>query len=238
MHDEFWLTRKSRTHYVEVLSLLSNSLETGLYKKPFIKEACDLEAMPKRKFKIDTLGKEPRKMASSLIQNALVGAILQHVIIEPTVDAGQTSQTGDVFENADTERRCAANSIVKYVNFIMQVAIKSAQTSNSGWIEWGLVSIENATALPATPSNANFGIRSLGDILSHEFRNRCIMTGAIPVSSQIPVVVPFSFKLPDICIKNQLGKYLIFYWGFRSSDAADVATTARCMTTAMYKCYI
>jgi len=194
--------------------------------------------MPKQRFKIDTLGKTPRKMAQSKVLNALPAIMQEHVIIQPTIDAGQTSQTGDVFESADTEKICAPNSIVKYLNFTFELAIKQTQVAFSGWMEWALVTIENAIATPTTPSNAQLGIRTLGDVMSHEFRNRCIMTGVIPVSVQSPVAVPLTFKLPDICKKNQTGKYLIMYFAFRSADSADTTTICRSMTQSMYKSYI
>ncbi len=193
--------------------------------------------MPK-KYKIVTLGKTPRKMCNSLIQNSLPGIFVQHLVIEPTANTSQTSSAEDIFENADTEDKCSPNSIVKYMNFTFECAIADGELENAGWIEWGLVTIENQNSSPAVPGNSNLGVQTAQQGLIGLFRNRCLMTGSFPVAKAQPIVMPLTFKLPNICMKNAIGKYLVMYWAFRSVSSTDTTTVCRTVTTHNYKAYI
>ncbi len=198
--------------------------------------------MPRSRRKIvrRTMGKEPRVMTRSIIASSTDGGINILDVVDPTVDTGAAS-TGHVFEGADFNNQCSANSIVKYFNLRIQAAIKSSEAEfRPGWIEYGLVQFENETASPTLPASvtANVGTKTLAELLRTHYRNHCIWTGAIPISVETPVVADLHIKIPPMFCKNKMGTYWRLYVMFRSSKSTDSVTEIRSILSHEYKLYI
>ncbi len=160
-------------------------------------------------------------------------------IIEPTADVS-VAGTADVFDKADTERFCAPNSLVKYVNLRFQTSLRDVAPEAPGFIEFAVVVNDEQTTAPVVTAamSANIGTKSMGNLCRNLFRGKCIWNGAFAVSRELPRVVEIAIKIPNQWCKNKLGKYLTLYTAARTADVSDSTTDFRTFLDIQYKCYI
>ncbi len=192
-----------------------------------------------RKVKRRTIGKEPRKMAHTILANVTTTPIMDEITI-PTVFASGVG-TADVLETADTRRTVSPNSIIKYINLKFQIAVrKDVSPANPGWMEYAIVIRDELQATPVIDAAfaANFGTQTIGDIATNLFRDKCIWTGCAAISAEVPTVVPVTLKIPDKFCKQKRGMSISFVIAFRSSNSADVTSSMRLIYSHNYKCYL
>ncbi len=192
-----------------------------------------------RKIRRRTAGKEPRKMASSLLAN-ITSTPIQDEIIIPTIFAGGVG-TGDVLDQADTRRTVSPNSIIKYLNIKFQCAVrKDVSPANPGWMEYAIFIRDELQANPVIDPlfAANFGTQTIGDIATNLFRDKCLWTGCVAIAAEQPQVVDLVIKVPNKFCKQKRGMMMFWVVGFRSSNSADVTSSLRLIYSHNYKCYL
>lgn len=177
-------------------------------------------------------------MADTTVANVVTGATpTQHTIVEPTVSVDETG-TGDVWENADSERIVAPNSIIKYINVCVEVATRGEAPQNPGWLEWAFQARQFIQTVPSPVSNTNLGIQTLGAVCTQRYRKDSLYTGCIPVSKELPNVINLMFKIPKRLVNQQRGQWFTFQVFHRSVDSTDTTTQARVIISHNYKVYI
>ncbi len=196
----------------------------------------------RRKIRRRTLGKDSRKMAGSRIISQVVGAVILTPVIEPTAIIS-TAGTQDVFENADFNRICSPNSIVKYMNLRFQVGIKKDVLTNehNGWVEYAVVEFQEQKVNPPPVDAgiaATIGTKTLGEMCDNLYREKCIWTGAFELSLELPRVVDLKIKLPPKFCANKVGRFLCVLYTFRSALATDNNTETRNLLSWQYKVWI
>ncbi len=185
-----------------------------------------------------TLGKDSRKMAKTELFNN-EGTPFIYDIAVPTQSTGGTG-TGDVFENADTQDAISTAGIIKYVNLHIEACVrKDTAPANPGWIEYAVFYRMEESGTPVINSAfaANNGTQTLGDIATNLYRDKTIWSGAIPVAAEQPAVLELGLKCPPQFCKWKRGMYLQVVCFFRSSNSADVSSSARIIISHNYKCY-
>ncbi len=186
-----------------------------------------------------TIGKDPRIMNRTLLFDTVTLTVNATNLIEPTVVASVVG-TADVFEKADTERFCAPNSMVKYINLRYQTFIRNVVPEAPGFIEYAVVVNQEETTAPVVTAamSANIGTKSIGNICRNLFRGKCIWNGAFAVSRELPRVVDIAIKIPNQWCKNKIGQFLTLYTAARTGDVSDDTTDFRTFLDIQYKCYI
>ncbi len=177
-------------------------------------------------------------MSRTLLQDNVVDEVTIVNVIEPTVLCG-TGGTGHVFEGADTQDKCAPNSIVKYVNIRLESGLRDVAPRAPGFLEYALVFFEEQTAGPTVHASISsaIGTQTLGNICKNFYRGNCIWDGALAISKELPRVLDLKIKLPDKFCKNKRGHYLSFLKTYRSNDVSDTTTDCRTWYSHMYKVY-
>ncbi len=195
----------------------------------------------RKRIKRATFGKDPIKHSNTLVSVIGNGSnITQRNLVQTT--AGDRSLDGSVSviqTEANTGSNVLVSTIVKYVNVVLQAGVTAdgndGNTSTQGFIEWAVVWRDEVNIpIPVT----NFGTKTLGDMATQMFRGDCLLTGAFPVSVNLPNMVSISVKLPKKAIKWRLGDTLSLYYGFRDMDTADLqTTTVKVIQSQMFKAY-
>ncbi len=149
-----------------------------------------------------------------------------------------TGATQIIQDVADTGEVCRVGDIIKYVNLFLECAPRQPQGAEQdrvGWLEWAFVCVkETETNVPITIT----GTQTLGVICNHMFRNECIYTGMMPVGATQSNSMPIVIKIPKTKQQIRIGDEWRFITWWRSSNSADVSTTAmRVVKSFMYKCY-
>ncbi len=180
----------------------------------------------------------PRIMSKTLLDDNVTGAGSIIKILGPTIFASGIG-TGDVFENADTKDICAPNSICKYLNIRLQSAVRDVSPSAPGFGMYAVVFFEKQKAEPTLDAiiTAGLGTQTLGDLCRNLYRGDCIWTGAYPVSREIPNVVDIKIKLPQKCVKQERGKYLMLIKSFQTADVSDTTSDLRTWYSHDFKVY-
>jgi len=185
-----------------------------------------------------TLGKEPRRMSRTLIQDLIAGVVDRIFVIQPTEDVSN-SGTGEIFENADTNSVVSPNAVCKYVNARFQLSSKNVSPQNAGWFEYAFIIFKEEEVAPAL--NTDFtsfgGTQTIGDIAVNLYRGKCIWNGAIPISKEVPQSVDVKIKMPLAHCKWQRGMYLALISKFRADDATDTTSTVRFVYSHQFKIY-
>jgi len=199
--------------------------------------------MPRHRIRRQTMGKDPIKKATTLLDNIGQGSgsVYAHNLI--VTGAGSRSTTGatqTIRDTASTADVCNVGDIVKYVNICVQVGNRSLEMQenddDNGWVEYAIVKHKEVAQNPAT---TNLGVQTLQDVCTKAFRGDCIWTGCIPIGSQQPNSLDIKLKLPKIFTKMQIGSTLTFYAHFRSVNSTDLRSDSlRIVTTAQYKVYV
>jgi len=178
-------------------------------------------------------------MSLSLIQNINVHAVKIHDIIIPNQDVAGTGG-GNVLDRSDTEFSCSPNSIVKYVNVRMQSALRVVAPELAGWLEYAIVVFQERQIIPPVDAiiSAGTNTQTLGDLCVNLYRGKCIWNGCIPISPELPRCTDVKIKIPDTYCKQRNGQYLQLLMTFRSSDATDVTSSIRLISSHQYKVYL
>lgn len=176
--------------------------------------------------------------AGTLLSNIGQGSLPTEFEVLET-EAGQRSTTGasqTITDSRSTAEVVNIGDCVKYINLFLQVSSRQvAITVNMGWLEWAIVMCkESETSIPSTST----GTETLGVIANRMYRNECIYTGAVPVSTNNPVVAEIKIKVPLSKQIIRFGDEWRFYAFYRSNDSADVQTgNIRLIQSFMYKAY-
>ncbi len=189
-----------------------------------------------------TMGKTPVKHASTLVDNTGpgVGSFFGHVIYETDVGARATSgATKNIQEKSTTGRIIQVGDIVKYVNVCLQCSPRGADSTNikddSGWLEWAFVFQRERDQ---SPTVANIGTSTLGEVCSNVYREDCLMTGCFPVGSRQSMSLDLKFKLPEKACKIRMGYLLKIFCYVRGSSSTDTRTDSnRLIASSFFKSY-
>lgn len=178
-------------------------------------------------------------MSRSLLVDTVVGTLDIEGIQENTVFADELG-TGDVWENADFQKKTGPNCIIKYMNIRLQSAIRDVSPSAPCWVEYAVICFENQQAIPTIDSKitAGIGTNTLGEMCKNLYRGHCIWSGAFGVSAELPQVLDLKIKVPDKFCKVKVGQYMMFIWTARTANVTDTTTTVRSMYSHSYKAYV
>ncbi len=165
----------------------------------------------------------------------------ESIVLDTDVGARTTSgATQSIMANQTTDSTVWVGAVVKFINFIIEAAIRpgeaSAGSNNSiGWCEWALVMVkETETSIPIT----NIGTTHLGDIANKMFRNECIYSGTIPMSRTNPNSTQLAFKVPKAKQVIRPGDEWRLYTYYRDVLAVAAGTdTARIVIYTNFKSY-
>ncbi len=177
-------------------------------------------------------------MSKSLLFNN-TGVPVTYDIVVPTQNTGG-SGTGDVFENADTQDAVSTNAIIKYVNLHFQTVVrKDVSPANPGWLEYAVFYRMEQQTTPTINGafTADFGTQTLGDLATNIYRDKCVWTGSIPISAEIPATMDLRIKCPGKFCKFKRGMYMQVVFGFRSSNSGESTSSARIILSHNYKVY-
>ncbi len=179
-------------------------------------------------------------MSKSKILDINAGSIAFEQIVEPTAFTSATLGTQDIFENADLEKICSPNSVIKYINVRFETGLRDTAPAAPGFIEYAMVVLEEQAGAYIIPAGitAGFSTKTIGDMARQQYRGNCIWNGSFPVSREIPMVYDMKIKIPDKFCKNKVGKAIILLIGHHGLNVADVTTDARTFFSHQYKCYI
>ncbi len=170
------------------------------------------------------------------------GSIPSEIILLDLEGGARTvdGSTKDIASHFNTASECQVGAIVKYLNIIIQSAVRPFEadpTSNNslGWCEWAVVMVKRTeTSVPIT----NIGTKTLGDICSKMFRNECILTGCIPMSINNPNCTILKLKVPKFKQKLVDGDEWRLYIYYRDVLATHTGTTtSRVVVQRNFKSY-
>ncbi len=178
--------------------------------------------------------------ADSLLANIGTGSVPTSFLVMDT-DVGARTLTGagqTIQDAASTGRVVRTGDIIKYVNLFIQICARATTgtaQNRIGWLEWAFVMVkESETTVPIT----NMGVQTLGEVCTNMYRNECIYTGYVPVSTEVSAGATISIKVPKFKQKIRIGDQwrLVVFW--RSSNSADSTTdTMRVVLSTLFKAY-
>ena len=185
-----------------------------------------------------TLGKEPRTMTRTLLDDNVANTASIILVARPTLAASGVG-TGDIWENADTINICAPQSVIKYINIRLESGLRDVAPEAPGFVEYAIVIFEENEGAPTVNSaiTSNLGTRTLGDICKQLYRGNCIWDGAFAVSREIPRVMDIKIKLPPKFCSNKIGRWIALLKAFRTNDVSDTTSDCRTWYSHMYKVY-
>ncbi len=168
----------------------------------------------------------------------VAGTPEQKDIIVPTENVSALG-TGDVFEDADTQRIISTSAIVKYVNLLFGLTIKETAPADPGFYEYAIFVQEEQTASPVMDAlfTSNNGTQSIGDIATNLYRDKCLWSGCVPVSATVPNGFSLMIKIPPKFQKWKRGRYLNLVALYRSRDSTDSTSVMKIMYQQNFKCY-
>ncbi len=187
------------------------------------------------------MGKDPIKKSGTLIASPIgpSSAITQFTLIKSAVDRSLIGDAQSIRDLQNTETLANVGDIVKYINIHIQTGARDSaepEDDTSGWLEWGIIKYKESVIVP---SNTNLGVKTLGDILTQQFRGDCLLTGNIPVGGDTPNNAEIVLKIPKTLVKIQLGSQISLYVHFRSVNAASTATDLNTSILSFnYKLYV
>ncbi len=192
----------------------------------------------RHRVKRQTMGKEPRIMSRSVLQDINAGSLAFQPIIESFTTASAAG-AGLAFAQADTASEIAPNTIVKYVNIKFETGLRDTAPAAPGFMEYAVIFIDKATSAYSIPGafTSAFSTQTVGDIARNFYRGDCIWYDSFPISREIPQVVTCKIKLPDKACKYRRGSTLVLIMGHHGLNVADTTTDARTFLTLGYKAY-
>ncbi len=188
-----------------------------------------------------TMGKDPIKKSGTLIASPIgpASVITSYPLIRVGVERSADGQSQTIRDTQNTDSLANVGDIVKYINVHIQTGARDSvepEDDTSGWLEWGIVKYKEGLVLP---SNAQLGVKTLGDILTQQFRGDVLLTGNVPVGGDTPNNAEIILKVPKIAIKMQLGSTIQLFVHFRSVNAASTATDLNASILSFnYKLYV
>ncbi len=186
-----------------------------------------------------TLGKEPRRMSSSLIDDNTAGTASIIIIAQPVLDQASVG-TGDVYGTADSRDRCAPNALIKYLNIRLESGVRDVSPAAPGFIEYAVVVFENSDIVPIVDARitAGLGTQTLGDLCVNLFKGHCLWNGAFAVSKEIPGVADIKIKIPNKWCKCKNGMFFMLIKASHTLNVADTTTDFRTFYSHQYKLYV
>lgn len=188
------------------------------------------------------MGKQGVKHFSTLVDDTGpgVGSFFGHVVY--LTDTGARTSSGaeaTVKERATTGKVCNVGDIIKYIHVCLQCTPRGVQPTNeldnAGWLEWALVFQRE---IDVSPTVANIGVLTLGNVCTNFYREDCLMTGCFPIGTKQSMSVDLPFKLPDKCSRLRKGYLLKVFCYVRTSKSTDTRTDShRLLASSGFKCY-
>ncbi len=131
---------------------------------------------------------------------------------------------------------CNIGDIVKFVNIHIQAGPQViTDLIATGWIEWAFCIHKKSDV---DPTNTNLGTQTLGDVCTKYFRNECIMTGNLPVSSQSGTSQEIQLKIPKSRQMLRTGDEWTLYMYARTVSTVETGTnTFKVYSSFNYKNY-
>lgn len=196
--------------------------------------------MARHRVRSQLMGKVGIQHADTKLINHGGGSIPDTFEIMET-EAGLRTVTGatqTIQDSASTGEVCRTGDTIKYVNLFLQTVPRpgsGADADSLGWLEWAFCMVkESEVTVPIT----SVGTQTLGVICTNMFRNECIFTGAMPIGLKQANNISIKIKVPKFKQKIRIGDEWRFITWWRSSNSADVSTTAmRTVKSFMYKAY-
>ncbi len=119
------------------------------------------------------------------------------------------------------DSECNQGDAVRFINIQIQAGPKTETFNSFGWIEWAFVLTKNSDP---TPTNANIGTQTLGDICTKYFRNNCLYTGNIPIGLRHTNSASISLKIPKDRQQLKTGDEWQLYLYARNVSATETGT--------------
>ncbi len=131
---------------------------------------------------------------------------------------------------------CNIGDICKYINIHIQSGPRLVDDLLSmGWLEWAFCIHKNSDPPVA---KTNLGVSTLGDICTKYFRNECIFTGNLPLSSSGCSAQEITIKIPKSKQRLSVGDVWELIFIPRSASATDTSTNTNfVITSCNYKNY-
>ncbi len=178
-------------------------------------------------------------MTRALLDDNVTGTASIIEVVSPTVNAS-TGGAADVLENADTEKICSPNSVIKYINIRLSSGVRDISPSAPGFQQYAIVVFEEQKTIPVLDAGitSGLGTQTLGRLCKNLYRGNCIWENAFPISVQQPWVENIKLKIPAKFCANKIGKYIMLIKSFQTNNVSDTTSDARTWYQHMYKCYL
>lgn len=178
-------------------------------------------------------------MGKSLFQTLLTN-VPQITTVIQTNTLASIDGSADVLENVDTKDIVSPNSVVKYVNILLQSNVTDTAPAEYGYIEYAIIAYQNETATPTVPAAITSAMttQSLMDVCRNYFRGNCLYTDVFSMPATIPAVNKIVMKLPLKATKMKRGSHLMLILNFRSRDSTDTTSVSKTIINTMYKAYL
>ncbi len=195
--------------------------------------------MPFRTKRRQLLGKTYEKHSDTLISVIGPGTVVipVHVLRDSEVGDRDPAGGNDTIQlGRGYAEECNIGDICKYINIHIQVGPRLVDDLLSmGWLEWGFVIHKNSDTAVA---KSNLGTSTLGDILTKYFRNDCILTGNLPVSSSGCSSQEIVIKIPKSKQRLTTGDVWELIFAMRTTSSTETSTnTSKVLTSCHYKNY-
>ncbi len=160
-----------------------------------------------------------------------------HLIRDTEVgDRSPSGATDTITLGRSNAEECNVGDTCKYVNLHIQVGPRNLDNLQSqGWLEWAFVCHKSSD--PAVVQT-NILTQTLGDLATKYFRNDCIFTGNLPISSSGCSSQEIQLKIPkskQMLRQGDVWQLLIFA---RTVSTTETGTnTFKVMTSFNYKNY-
>jgi len=195
--------------------------------------------MPFRRKRRTLLGKAFEKHSDTLLTVSGPGTALIGVHTMRDTEVGARDPAGSD-DNIQSSRRfgeeCNTGDICKYINIHIQAGPRLVDDlQGMGWIEWAFCCHKSSDPIV---TKTNIGTNTLGDICTKYFRNECIYTGNLPVSSSGTASQEITLKIPKSKQRLSPGDVWELIFFPRTTSSIDTATnTFQIMTSFNYKNY-
>lgn len=195
--------------------------------------------MPFHRARRTLRGKSYEKHSDTLVSVIGPGTATIPVMLVRDTEVGDRDPAGgnDTIQlGRGLGEECNIGDSCKFVTIHIQAGPRLVDDlASMGWLEWGFVCHKNSdTAVAKT----NLGTNTLGDILTKYFRNECIMTGNLPLSSSGCSSQEIALKIPKSKIQMRIGDVWEFIFAVRTVSTTETGTnTFKVLTSFNFKNY-